>query len=610
MVKAAIAVAVFALHFCQSGEGAEDASNDEGDGGLYDFDAGADIDIDAGIDASRGDAGGIQAPGEFDSADPSARACFDGEDNDLFGGMDCEDTSCRSNVPACCVGNGATECCVTGAPVSLPIASCSGSVGDCADIMLHATPFGSPAPEVLVLSGDAAPAFLPRGDSNDSGLLFHDITDPSGNAVTLRASIAATAGGHAAGNDVVALGLTDAASASGLLRVEPIVALLVSGNRAEVALVVAGEIVHREPLADGAFHDYALTIRPGGAIELTEGARSIATASLPMDRALRPVLYGRTFNPSPTAPLPARVRSVSITADVCDVPSSLAAPSAPSALSSGPSWDAVAHVRGPSVAQWTDGDGPHDRMAVEIDSAIYLADRQADGYALSSAIGAPAFLGTDEWNEERVADPVLRWNGTALELWFTGWANGIASVGRVVAAPGTDVFGAAERVLHDPTGSDDYREPAPFRANGTDYLVVRRSGGSDELQLYRQDAGVWIYDRMLRSTTPDDLFAFDRDELGAPSVIFAGDTYRMFFAGRRGSRWSIGLLVSANGLDWLEPQTSVLVYDGSGSGFDALGARDPEPVVEGDVLRLYYAGFDGTRTRLGVALGSAPPVRP
>ncbi|MCZ7678131.1 MAG: hypothetical protein M5U28_04890 [Sandaracinaceae bacterium] len=402
---------------------------------------------------------------------------------------------------------------------------------------------------------------------------------------------------------MVAVGLVEASTAPPSY-VAPIVAFQVSGNRGEVSLLVAGEIVGRWALSGEGFTDYALTVRPSGSVELTRDGAVLGTSTL-SDRPagaghrLRAHLQPCAGQPGPRAgrltlaaarrlrrPLGARRRRAGAPARGRRPPESSAR-----------------RVAAPSIARWTDAGGaPEQRMAFEIDGAIHLAAH--DGSAWVGNPAAPALVGGGAPWAERLGDPALVWNGTALELWLTGYAGTTGTIARVVAAEGTETFAWEDvEVLLAPGAGESFAQPAPF-AGG---VVVRaRDATGEGLALYQESGSGLVRAGMLREPS-GALAAFDRDEVASPSVVHAGSTYRLYFAGRRGLRWSIGVLVSPDGALWMEPHGGALVRSPSGEGFDALGVTDPEPVIDGDVLHLYYTALDGERARIGVAAGPAPP---
>jgi hypothetical protein len=252
-------------------------------------------------------------------------------------------------------------------------------------------------------------------------------------------------------------------------------------------------------------------------------------------------------------------------------------------------------------------------MALEIDGEIHLARPSAEGFELTTPIGDPALRSGETFAEQAVRDPALRWVDGALELWFTGYAEGRGTVARVRAEADTEVFRweDVEVVLAPATESASVSGPAPFTVGGESYLVVREEeGGAAALVQYQLlEGGATSRVAVLRRAASGDLFAFDRDDVRAPQVLFAGGAYRLFFGARRSLRTSIGLLVSADGLSWREPVGGAELFRGTGRGFDSLGATDPDASIEGESLLLYYAGDDGSRVRIGLATGAAPPAR-
>lgn len=565
-------------------------------------DAGTMVSTDGG---SRSDA----APGsrsEFNPDDGLAEAtasCFNGVDDDGDGLSDCEDRSCRTNVPACCVGVSDPLCCTASDAVVVPLGGCEGDVTGCEALTALTEPFGAPGPRVQ--RWEDIPAFVPGGATSDSGLLLRKALDARTETITLEATIVGSRGARDAA-DFVALGLVDAERASELTQVTPAVALMVSANRGEVSLALAGEVVLRWPWMEGLPSTYALSVQPDGAIELRREGERLGRATLRLERPLRAVLYGRSTNLGPTDPPPVRVLALSLRAAACDAPSALDAIREPVLPATGESgWEDVRRVGAPSIARWTNAEGlPEERMAVEIDGAIFLARRDASGtpsgWALTSAFDAPALASP----HGAIGDPALVWDGERLGLWFSTEEG---AVGWVRALEGEERFAWDEVELRFTPARARFSDPAPYSHAGLDFLALRvDEAGKSRIAVYRQD-GTHIDDVREQGT---DLFAFDRDEVGAPAVVTTADgVVRMYFAGRRGSRFSIGVLVSPDGVLWREPSDGAQVLSASGIGFDALGVHDPAPVLEGEELHLYYTGLDGTHARVGLARGPAPLAR-
>jgi len=93
---------------------------------------------------------------------------------------------------------------------------------------------------------------------------------------------------------------------------------------------------------------------------------------------------------------------------------------------------------------------------------------------------------------------------------------------------------------------------------------------------------------------------WDRFGVGYPSVIKEGNLYKMWYAGYDGLHQRIGYATSRDGIHWEKyPQNPVLDL---GEGWDGVSVFYPSVIKDGSDYRLYYAGFDGKTQRIGLAL--------
>lgn len=552
-------------------------------------------------------------PPEYGSSGLEAadEACFDGLDNDGDGRSDCGDASCQANVPSCCVGTSSSICCLPSETVLLPYESCGADLGSCDAVTAAFDVFGTARPRVEVVGRDAAPTFLPGGQSDDGGVLFPGRLDPRTGSIRLRAQVASSVVPPIDALDALAVGLVDAqAEPATLSRVFPAVAFVISRNRQEVGLVIAGETVERWPLPDEAFHEYELVVSPDGTIRFTSDWATDpidARAVLALDGSLRMAAYGRSANPGGTgSPAPVRARLLSLVTEACDMPAALHRADDPVTVAA--NGEHLVLER-PHVLRYDDGSGVQDWMVLEVDGEIHLARRGPEGYVLSTSYGTPALRDPgEEWAADAVSDPVLRWTGTQLELWFTGWSGQVGTVARALFETESGRFEFDRAVLRpeDHPSVSSFDHAAPFDLGEALHVVVReRRGAGHRLALYAlSEDGASFVQELVASR--EDLFAFDRDEVASPAVLFREGAYRLYYAGRRGTRWSIGLLVSHDGTLWRAPVDGALLR-GDGEGFDAIGVRDPAPLIEPDgSLSLYFTGVDGARARIGHARQPAP----
>lgn len=581
----------------------------DGDGGAS-FDAGGafvDAGVAPGVDGGATDASPPpSAEPEFDASRGGLAACFDGVDNDVGGGgADCDDRSCRRGVPACCVGRDGEGCCDDGVAEPLPFAGCDAGLGGCPALDGYSV-FGAPSPRV------EGGALLPGGQDAESGLLFPERLDPREGPIALTAEIATPAAPPTGGQiEVVGFGLVDAdVDPGGLGRVSPVAGFRVSRNRAELAFVIAGETLLRERIETDTPVSYRLTVAPSGRIALSADGREVAAIDLPLAGGFRAVLYGRTANEPGESPPHTRVVGASVQRGACDMPDANARRDAPAIPAPGdPSWaDAVDFIGEPDVLRFEHEEATQVVMAFSLGDAIYLARPGMGGFVPSTAVGMPALtegVPGAPFAASGVRSPALRHDGEGgVEIWFVAENGDATSIARARPPASGHAYTDLEEVLPAEPGTR-FESVDVFEVGGDlRFVAAVRDAEGTHLRVYRSNGDGWMATPVL-SNRADALFAFDRDEVGDPSVAFEGGAYRLYFAGRRGTRWSIAVRASGDGLTFVEPPNS-LVLEPSGHGFDALEVRGPSAAVLDGSLHLYYEGSDGSRSRVGVAIGPAP----
>lgn len=557
---------------------------------------GVDLPPDAGADA-MGPAlqdGGLAMPGEWDEL------CYDEVDNDLNGATDCDEASCQANV-VCCVGSARGECCdPSGTTSTLSFGCAEGPASDCVTSDPAPTFFGAATP--LIEDG----ALVPNGGAGHGGVVLREI-DPRATNIVFDATIEVPE--MRCGTDCVdgaGIALLDEVPQPGAPAFVRF-GVLVSGSREEVVVLLGDEPIARAPIEVGA-SGYRIELDVAGGAVAFAGESELARVS-DLDLPSRAVLaiFGRTQNRGPNEDA-IRVRAASVTTRSCDAPAALARSPAPVLPWSGTTWD-PRDVRRPSVVTYDDG-APRALMAYAHGGQIHLAGRTAFGEfrAASGDPSPPALSLPAEIVEAR--DPWLLVHQARFVLFFTGLdADGRSSVFKATGhADHTQSFGAPAEVLDPAAHGYDAIDGASVRIGDGVWTMVARVHLGDEHLFVRfesADEGLtWaLAGSPLRAPRRDDLFAFDRDELASPALVQHLDERgrlieRLYYAGRRGTAWRIGLLVSSDGERW---RAVGPVLEPSAGGFDALGVMDPAPIVEADQLRLYYAGTDGTRIRIGMA---------
>jgi hypothetical protein len=593
----------------------------------FDRDASVSGSADGGAIEPSIDGGARGAPAlEDQEGYANAGECFDGRNDDDWGGTDCEEALCAS-TPVCCVGVASTSCCsaATEAARFARATDCvDGSIDACPSALTSGTLFGSPLPAL------EDGALVPNGsDTRDSGMILSGRVRPSAELVTLEARIAAPVG-CAPCLDAIGVGLVAGARSVDTARITPVIALVVSGSRGEVSLVAGSTVLWRHPLPDESEHAYSLAIAPGGGVVIGADFLDPAerTIELPAGE-LDVVVYGRTTNRSATDGRPARLLGLEVERSACDIPESLErAPAVLIEPDSAP-WGA-GRARGPSIVIPPGGSALDGALVFAASGAIWLAHRDGTGrFAVADGIGPALPRGVLGFSE-----PELLAVGDRYRLFVTAtdasghrkiqYVDGASGLGEqfdpgslvdLIALPTADGITDLDGASAITVGSEIVIAARALRGSGprASELVILRSSptaaGGFELDgvcgtgcesVEGEGAGT------LAVHQPSaDAVAFDHDEVASPGLVEHGGVFRLYYAGRRGTRWAIGMLVSQD-LAFFRAALGNPVLEASGQGADALSVGDPEPHVEGGALMLLHTGYDGSATRV---LAATQPLR-
>lgn len=160
------------------------------------------------------------------------------------------------------------------------------------------------------------------------------------------------------------------------------------------------------------------------------------------------------------------------------------------------------------------------------------------------------------------------------------------------------------------------REPHLFLAGGGVNVVYAAEQGTSErfeLRFARNVTTAMLASSPLLSPTQETECDSLRDPAIVPRVDVE-DGYWLFFTCERDGRSSIRLRALEVGLGGLEvtdePSVEILAPEGLGA-FARDGVRSPEPVLDGNVYRVWFLGLDDVAgPSVGVALGSPKGVMP
>lgn len=524
--------------------------------------------------------------------------CYDGEDNDLDGVLDCTEADCGEDV-VCCVGS--ADCCTEGTPVSLTVpAGCEdGGVADCVGLDPAISAFGS------ILPRFESGGLVPQGGMSWGGVSLGAAVDPRSFNVTVQAQINVPARRCVDCIDAAGVGFFDALPAAGDRASVPL-GVLVNGGRQEIQIIVGDVPVQTEPLAEGTSTvTVTLTVRVDGTVSVTRGGASIAElANIRLPDALQPVVFGRTPNRSGEPAV--NVLGALARADACDVPSALTRRGAEVLPASVVGWAPTALGRPTVITLGVDGPA---RVAFADDRSILIAGPTATGELVGSS-GPPDLLLAPPPGYEALHDPWLITEIDRIVLYVAGEEpDGTRTLLRVSGSAGFGLTLGEPAVVGLPQLGEDLIDGVTVFVDevGEHRMIARvwRGGQSSLVAFHSFDSGLsFEFERStleasrVHAPTPDDVFAIDRDEVASPALLRVGGTWRLFYGARRGGRWSIGMLVSEDGAAW-RPMGAVL--SGSGTGYDALGVMLPAPFLTPAGVGLYFVASDGATSVIGLA---------
>jgi hypothetical protein len=615
-----------------------------------------------------------------DAAAEAVGLCANGADDDRDLRADCRDENCAAS-PFCCLGSSAEHCCEERGSQAVDFSMCSSSEPLMCDGIWRV--FGSPAPGIvdgaLVPNGtDHFDSGVVLTDEVDPRLARLTLL------ATIRAGEECTAcrDGVAIGltSGRQNFGATTRVSADVAL----VVSAIQSEVRLLVGDVVVGSLSfdRLREVTGGMITDadvvYELQIKPEGLVSAYARAAGVDGGSGQVEIATdipyvpagpaRVVIWGRTSNRGNRDPRPTRIRELEVVSHLCDVPASVARESASILPDDVDTWWPDSHrIHGSSTLVDTDRvtGAQHGLMVFSYEGGIFAArglpDPDRAGYfrALRDPqVATNALIGRAEadWIAGGVSDPELVRGTDRWRIYFTAISrDGLRSIGRADGEPG---FMLQFRSMNIVQMSDLSPQPDPDPDNGVDervlgydhpdvatvtvqgqqktFLAVRKiTPGGTSIVLYRLDgdhldptpvlvpdesgSALVTSDAVVRSRDGRGI-AFDVDEVAAPALVAYRGLLRLYYAGRRGTRWAIGLMVSEDGIHWWPANGGAPILTGSGAAmaFDALSVSDPDPVVvdpnpdvHGDEeLRLYYTGSDGVNMAIGLARLRIPVALP
>ncbi|MBN8613479.1 MAG: hypothetical protein J0L92_22990 [Deltaproteobacteria bacterium] len=570
------------------------------------------------------DSGGLLGVPEGESADPdtNAASCFDGIDQDRDEVLDCDEDSCRTSR-ICCVGSTDVDrCCEPVARATeIALSDCAVGAPDACLELDARTISGAP---IVSIDHSLVPV---SGAGIDGAVDFPALElQPRGEAITLRARIGSPA--TTAQLDATAFGLWVPTLPT--TQVTPLVAVVVSATRDDVSIVSGSRVIARHTRPAGIV-EYTLSIEPTGVVNVSVGDTALSPVSITLPASpVVPVVFGRVANDDGTGET-TRLHGLAVERRACDLPNALGrmgevTPEPTAGLDLRDAADPSVLVReaATTLVAFTATSGvSNDERSIFVgtleDEAVTSVRMVLDVVGLEAALASSGLT----LDVTALAGPHLYADGTAsdavVRAYFAYRTDDLAwHIGRlanVLDETGLEVsrIDLGLGSFDDPALLPDGRLIVREHTASSTHLVVfdvsaETPARADSLCEARGECD----DTTERTDSfvlapSDDSFAFDRDEVAAPFALRHGGVTRIYYAGRRGTRWSLGVLLqSADGAFFRPANDATAVLAPTGQGGDSLGTFSPSVHVEGEELVVLYAGTDGAHSRL---LSARMPIR-
>ncbi|MEM9192322.1 MAG: hypothetical protein AAGF12_24320 [Myxococcota bacterium] len=511
--------------------------------------------------------------------------------------------SCGGEVPSCCLGSG--TCCgaapelqtllPAGARDGLAFDSCTGDLEGCfPDIEV----FGSPRPWVDQQDGKLRPG----GREFDSGLLIGKPVDLRISKITLEASLGRAGEDCDAGCvDSAGFGFTGQDSLGTASQVSPLAALLLSGSRDEVMLVIGEQTIARWPMVD-ATERWRLVFTPNGQLEVWRNGAVVTRSAFTLHEAARLLVYGRSRNRG--AELSGSgIGDLAVHVELCDMPDRWFE-RGPMAVDR-----PLSELRDPSVST-AEGE---TLVAFSAPDGIHVGEVSDDFQSVSLLVqDVPALVPTVDHNRRGVEDPELFVHEGWTMLYTATGESGTRSI--AIARRGADNrFEADPRpaIAPEEYGFVHLSQPSIARAIGERWVVVAvaEDGNglrylalfySDDLERFDWFPSAELTELTRRKVEPTmTSLDFDAHEIAAPALHIQNGAYHLYYGGRNGLRWSIGVLVSDDLRFWRRLESPVL--EGADTPEERIGVRGPDAFFSDGAVHLVYDAEGSVDARLGHA---------
>ncbi|MCK5328508.1 MAG: tandem-95 repeat protein, partial [Candidatus Latescibacteria bacterium] len=211
------------------------------------------------------------------------------------------------------------------------------------------------------------------------------------------------------------------------------------------------------------------------------------------------------------------------------------------------------------------------------------------------------------WDDASLSSPDVLHDGSIYRMFYTGYDGDQTIIGYAMGLMQSDpphidqtdwVKYPAHTDLESPVS-----HPSALFFEDTYHLWVVREQEFQRSICYAQSANGVTWENypgnpVLRDGIEAD---WDGEFVSEPSVLYDGTVYRMWYAGYDGTKLRIGYATSADGVDWTKHASNPVLDAGASGAWDDAGVSSPSVLVDGSGYHMWYSGYDGITMRIGYA---------
>ena len=212
------------------------------------------------------------------------------------------------------------------------------------------------------------------------------------------------------------------------------------------------------------------------------------------------------------------------------------------------------------------------------------------------------------WEGEGAVLPSVIIESETYKMWYHGNNGGISRIGYASSPDGVTWTKSESNPVLDlgPSGSWDavsILEPTVLFDGSIYHMWYQGYDGSNRRIGYASspDGVTWTKSQANPVLDTGSVGSWDSSELRSPFVILDGELYRMWYTGFDGSIQQFGYATSTDGVTWTKHNGNPIMGRGVGGSWDDVWMASPRVIMDGSSYEMLYSAFDGSNVRIGYA---------